>query len=68
MLRSIKHAQKMGISVIVRDPIEEVLATLDSPKGNSIDPVVAKSFAALRAIMFVKDMGRQKILLEGDAL
>ncbi len=35
------HNLKMGIGVTVWNPMGEVLATLQCPKGNVIDPAVA---------------------------
>lgn len=58
----------MGIGVIIRNPMREMLASLHSPKCNSLDPTMVESFVALRAVVFAKEMGWQKVELEGDAL
>lgn len=66
MMRAVdKHTQEMGISVIVRDPMREVLPTLHSPKENTTNPVVAESLAALRAIIFIKEMGGLRCFWKG---
>ena len=62
------HSWKMSIRVIIRDPMGEVLATLQSSKQNILDPIVAESFVALRAISFAKERVWQKVVLEGDTL
>ncbi|GLT72317.1 hypothetical protein SLA2020_442640 [Shorea laevis] len=58
----------MGIGMVIWGSYGEVLATLQSPKCNVIDLVVAESFAALWAVIFAKEMGRLKIHFERDAL
>ena len=45
-----KHRRKMGIGVIVRDGMGEVLATLLSPRDHITEPDVAKAIGALRAV------------------
>ena len=62
------HNKNMSINVIVCDLIGEVLATLQSSKGNITNPLVAEFVAALRAINFAKEMRWNKVKLEGDAL
>lgn len=62
------HNKKIGIGVIVRNSMEDVLATLQSPRCNISDLVVAKYVAALPAIVFAKKIGCYKVELEGDAL
>lgn len=48
--------------------MKEVLPTLQSLKHNSLDLVVAESFAALRVVIFAKEMGWQKMALKANAL
>ena len=43
-----KSKRKMGIGVIVRDNMGEVLATLSSPKDNIIEPVAAEALNDVR--------------------
>lgn len=62
------NMHNMGIGVIDRDPIGEVLATLQSSKDDIVDSVIAKSFAALRPILFAKEMGWQKVEFDDDVL
>lgn len=45
-----------------------MLATPQSPKQNILDSVVAKSFAALKVVVFAKEFEWLKVTLEGDAL
>jgi hypothetical protein len=45
-----------------------VLATLQYPKSNIVDPAVAESFIVLRSIPFAKEMGWQKVKVEGDTI
>ena len=47
-----KHKMKMGIGVIVRDWMREVLATLLSPRDHIIEPDVTKAIAGLRVAHF----------------
>jgi hypothetical protein len=58
----------MGIGVIDRDLIGEVLATLQSLKDDIVDSVIAKSFATLQSVLFAKEMGWQKVEFEDDTL
>lgn len=60
--------KKMGIGVIERDYVGEVLATLMAPKPYITDLVVAETMAALAAAVFTRDVGLQKVELESDAI
>jgi len=59
--------RKMGISVTDQDPMGEVLATLQSPKGIII-LAIAESLTVLKEIVFAEEMGWQKVELERDVL
>ena len=47
-----KNKWKMGISVIIRDRMGEVLATLSTPKDYIIDPNLAEAMTSLKATTF----------------
>jgi hypothetical protein len=59
-----KAKGKMGIGVIVRDHEGEVLETLQAHRLYIIDPATT----ALRALVFVKELGYQQVELEGDTI
>lgn len=64
-----KINRKMGISVIMRDPIVEVLASCKPQKIiYIIDMVIAESIAASRSTIFIRELGLQNVKLEVDAL
>lgn len=58
----------MGIDVIVRDGMREVLATLSSPRDHIIEPDVEEAMAALRAVLLCCELGYYRVVLEGDPL
>jgi hypothetical protein len=58
----------MYISVIVRDGMGEVKATLSAPEDHIIEFNIVEAFAALRAINFCRELGFYRVILEGDAL
>lgn len=62
-----KHNCRMGIAIIIRDSMGEVLATLSAPKEFIITPDIAKATATLRLVQFTRDLGFYKLVLEGDA-
>lgn len=62
------NMHNLGIGVIDRDLIGEVLATLQSSKDDIVDSVTAKFFAALLSILFAKEMGWQNVEFEDDVL
>lgn len=45
----------------------EVLALI-APKYNVIEPYIVEVVAALRAMVFISELGLHKVKLEGDAL
>lgn len=63
-----KNNRKMGIGVIVRDSMGEVLATLSAPKEHIIALDIAEATAALSAITFIRELGLYKVVMEGDVL
>lgn len=60
--------RRIGIGVLVRDYIGEVLATLLAKKKYTTDPIVPKAIATLRAIVFIRELRVQNVKLDGDAL
>lgn len=56
-----KCNKKIGIGVIVRDSMGEVLATPSAPKDYII-------MTALRAAIFSRELEMQKVEQEGDSL
>jgi hypothetical protein len=63
-----EHRRKMGIGVIVRDSMGEVLVTLSALKDYIIDPNIAVAMAALRAVLYCGELGFLRVILEVDAL
>jgi hypothetical protein len=63
-----KCNKKIGICAIVRDSMVEVLATLSALKDYILKPVVAEAMTALRAVVFSRELGMQKVELESDSL
>jgi hypothetical protein len=59
-----KAEGKMGIGVIVRDHVGEVLETLQAPGLYIIDLATT----ALRAAIFARELGYQQVELEGDTI
>lgn len=58
----------MGIVVIIRDYVEEVLATPIAPRQHIIDLAITKATTTLRAVIFTRKLRFQKVKLEGNAL
>lgn len=58
---------KVGVGVIVRDWTGKVIASLRSQRAFFLDAYLAEAFAALKAVILDKQLGLQRILLEGDA-
>jgi hypothetical protein len=63
-----RSTRKMSIGVIVRDCKEKVLAILSAPKDYIIDHGIAEAIAVLGVTIFCKELGHQRVVLEGDAL
>jgi hypothetical protein len=58
----------MGIGVLIRDEMGNVIAGMSKPFMALHEPASAEALAALCAVEFCKDVGRQDIILEGDPL
>ncbi|XP_059436480.1 uncharacterized protein LOC132169465 [Corylus avellana] len=63
-----KHKRKMGIGVIVRDSMGEVLTTLSAPKDYINEPDIAEVMAALRIVLFCGELGFLRVILEAHNL
>jgi hypothetical protein len=63
-----KNKIKMGIDVIVRDCVDEVLATLLEPKDYIIALDIVKAMATQRVAPFSYELRFYKVVLEGDTL
>jgi hypothetical protein len=63
-----RSTRKISIGVIFRDCKEKVLAILLAPNDNIIDHGIAKAITALGATIFCRELGHQRVVLEGDAL
>ena len=57
-----------GMEVVARDSDGMVVGAFESCVKDMIDPTTVEALAAVKALTFAKDMGFQKIILEGDAL
>lgn len=44
------------------------MATLVAPKHNITEPIIAKATTALWPVLFTRELGLQKVELEGDPL
>jgi len=64
-----KINRKMGIGLIMRDPIGEVLASCKPQKIiYIIDMVIVEFIAASRSTIFIRELGLRNVELEGDTL
>ncbi|XP_028067455.1 uncharacterized protein LOC114270203 [Camellia sinensis] len=63
-----KELQTVGVGVIIRNLIGEVMAAMSKQLPFWIDADCAEAFAAAKAIELVKDLGFYDIILEGDSL
>lgn len=52
-----KENSKIGIGVIVRDSMGEVLASLSAPKDHIIALDIAEATVVLRAAIFCRELG-----------
>ncbi|KAF5481630.1 hypothetical protein F2P56_002269, partial [Juglans regia] len=59
---------RMGVGVVIRNWEGSVTATLSSSRCIFPDAKLAEAMAALRAVLFCKQIGISRVLLEGDAL
>ena len=60
--------KKSGIGVVVRDVNNLVLASCATKIHQSFKVVEIEFMAATTALTFAKDLGFQRIILEGDSL
>ncbi|XP_040990906.1 uncharacterized protein LOC121238127 [Juglans microcarpa x Juglans regia] len=58
----------MGIGVVIRDDLGEVLVSLCSSKGRVTNPATVELHALWRALKLCVELNFTKVLLEGDAL
>jgi hypothetical protein len=63
-----KKGGKVGVGIIARYHNRKCLIAYSLIFMMNIEPVVAKAYAALHAIMMGRDFGAQGIVFEGDAL
>jgi dihydrofolate reductase len=66
-----KVKKKMGISVVVPNHVGgggELVATLIAHKHNTTEPVIAEATTTLHVVVFTRELGLQKLGLEGDYL
>ncbi|KAF5468805.1 hypothetical protein F2P56_012925 [Juglans regia] len=63
-----RASSRMGIGVVVTNWEGRVMATLRSSRKLVPDAKLAEAVAALRAVLFCKQLGISRLLLEGDAL
>jgi ribonuclease HI len=59
---------RMGIGIVVRNHLGEVLNSYYSQKGYTSAPDIAEATAALRAARLCHELRLNKVILEGDAL
>jgi hypothetical protein len=58
----------MGVGVVIRDGMGQVLAALSQPVLAVYDPATAKAFAARRAVEFCLEVRIYDVFLEGESL
>lgn len=59
---------KIGIGIIVRNCIGKVCGTFQACLIGSLSPLSAKALGLLHAVIFCKNAGLSRIILEGDSL
>ncbi|XP_042939447.1 uncharacterized protein LOC122274476 [Carya illinoinensis] len=59
---------KVGVRAVVRDWEGKILATLRMNHPLFLDPLPAKAYAAFQASLFLKSLGWQDVIMEGDSL
>jgi ribonuclease HI len=57
----------MGIGIVIRDAVGQVIAAKALMIPYVIDPAGAEAIAAWHAICFGRDMGGSRVILEGDS-
>lgn len=60
-------SRRFGVGLIVRDFMGQVCAACCSVQEGCPEPTVAEAMGALTAVEFCRDLGFQKIVLEGDS-
>jgi ribonuclease HI len=63
-----KNNGRMGIGLVIRDSSGKVYAAASHVVDFLIDPIVGESMAALKVVEFCKNMGLDRIMVEGDSL
>jgi ribonuclease HI len=63
-----KAARKMGVGIVIRDAGGRIIAARAKQIPFIVDPLLAETIAAWHAISFGKEMGGDKVILEGDSL
>jgi ribonuclease HI len=63
-----KAVRKMGVGVVIRDAGGRIIAARAKQIPFIVDPLLAETVAAWHAISFGKEMGGDKVSLEGDSL
>jgi ribonuclease HI len=58
----------MGVGIVVRNHVGEVLVTKCTTKAFVTDPQIAKAIAAWTAAELIHQLGLPQVILEGDAL
>jgi ribonuclease HI len=58
---------RVGIGVILRDERGQVLAAMSKTRNGTLEPSTGEAFATSTAICFCRDIGVQRVVLEGDA-
>ncbi|KAF5447865.1 hypothetical protein F2P56_033383 [Juglans regia] len=61
-------SSRVGVGVVVRNWEGRVIAILRAPRKLFPNAKLAESVAALRAVLFCKNLGITRLLLEGDTL
>lgn len=57
----------IGIGIVVRDSLGEVVGARCIMQETEMDPKSAESMAALKAVLFCKEVGFSQVIFEGDA-
>ena len=58
---------RVGMGVILRDERGQVLVAMSKTRNGTLEPSAGEAFAASSAVCFCKDLGVQRVVLEGDA-
>lgn len=63
-----KNNDRMGIGLVIKDSSGNVYATASHVVDFLTNTIVEESMAALKAVEFCKNMGLDRIMVEGDSL